>query len=603
MPFLIGLMSVATLRLESAIVDSKRPTTSAPRAILVISGLVVGAGVLIALVGAVTVGTTWDERVQLYMLQAFFDKGWHTGADIINGVPDPTFYFGTYVYGPVGELLPHFVNVVLGREELWGALSDSADAYAGRHIGIALWGVIGLAASGCTVGVITRSWRWGAIGSAALASIPLWTGHAMFNIKDTPTATGYILFTLGLVALLDSRYFTDRRIRVTALTSTALGLVVVIGTRTALTLPLIMTLPLVMVVLLILSWRQSDAQRVARRIGRRFTEGIAAYVLAYLLLVVIYPKAFLNPVEVGIKSLLDSALYPVNEAQLVNGEWMVQPVSWLYQPLWFGAQLPLLVLLGLLGFLIWWIVRAVQAIGWPPTVADHVTTIVQTTPLLLQISIVPLAAIVGHSTLYNGTRQMLFVLPAAAVLAVLALHQFTGWSPLRSHTLTRRGTWVVVGIGLLVPIGAQIQLFPYGYTYVNAIAALKPVDGNWPTDYWRASGRELLRNTPLNGRDSCGFEQLQKGEIFPCTEQPMFIPYLKERGLDAAPLRLQSHEYWFIRENSGVLDMPPGCRLETVVSRPLFWQNVTIGQIAVCDDRIDTGLRNLADPSLPAEKR
>ena len=154
-------------------------------------------------------------------------------------------------------------------------------------------------------------------------------------------------------------------------------------------------------------------------------------------------------------------------------------------------------------------------------------------------------------------------------------------------------------MGLVVPIIAQFQLFPYGYTYVNAVTAIKPVDGKWPTDYWRASGRELLRILPPDGRDSCGLEQLQKGELFPCTEQPMFIPYLDERGTSAEPYALDSNEYWFIRENSGVLDMPPGCQPFTTVTRPLFWRTVTIGQIAICDDRIDTGLRNMADPGLP----
>lgn len=576
-----------------------RQARSIPRVVVGLAALVTLAGIAMSLVGAVTVGTTWDERVQVYMLQRFFAEGWHTGADIINGFPDPAFYFGTYVYGPVGELLPHFVNALLGREELWGALSDSADAYAGRHIGIALWGVVGLAGAGGAVGLITRSWRWGLLGSAALASIPLWTGHAMFNIKDTPTAAGYMLFTLGLVALTDSCYFLDRRIRVTGLAAVALGLVVVIGTRTALTLPMILTLPLVMATFWVVAWRQGANVRRASRIGRRFIEGIAAFAAAYLILVLIYPKAFLNPVEVGVKSLLDSALYPVNEAQLVNGEWMVQPVSWLYQPLWFGAQLPLLILLGLVAYLIWWVVRASQALARPTSITTCTSWVVQSTPVLLQLAMVPIAAIVGQSTLYNGTRQMLFVPPAAAVLAVLALHRLMSWRRMESRRGWVIGAWSAVGIGLAAPVVAQVQLFPYGYTYVNAVTALKPVDGNWPTDYWRASGRELLRALPPEGRDSCGFEQLQKGELFPCTEQPMFLPYLNERGASAEPYALAPNEYWFIRENSGVLAMPPGCRPFTAVTRPLFWQTVTIGQIAICDDRIDTGIRNMADPRQP----
>jgi len=422
----------------------------------------------------------------------------------------------------------------------------------------------------------------------------------MFNIKDTPAATGYMIFSLGLVALIDTRYFSDRRIRALAGGGIALGLFVAIGTRTALALPLILTLPFTVLVSWLLLTRSGTARRDVR-LGRRSLEGLGAYVAAYLALVLVYPKAFLNPIEVGIKSILDSALYPVNEAQLVNGEWLVQPVSWLYQPLWFGAQLPLLVLAGLIGFIIWWLVRVLRVLALgEASSGGTITWLTQSVPLLLQISIVPVAAVVGQSTLYNGTRQMLFVPPAAAVLATLAVSRLAGWRRVSASRPLRSAIWVAVALGMIAPITAQVQLFPYGYTFVNAVTAIRPVDGNWPSDYWRASGRELLRVLPAQGADSCGLEQLQKGELVPCTEQPMFLPYLDERGTDATPVALAPTEYWFIRENSGVLDLPPGCRPFTEVTRSLFWQTVTIGQIAICDSRVDTGKRNMADPALPA---
>ena len=87
-----------------------------------------------------------------------------------------------------------------------------------------------------------------------------------------------------------------------------------------------------------------------------------------------------------------------------------------------------------------------------------------------------------------------------------------------------------------------------------------------------------------------------KGEFFPCTEQPMFEPFLEERGRDAPTVTLAGNEYWFMRENSGPLEIPPGCRAFTEINRPLFWRDITIAQIHICDDRVDTGIRNMADP-------
>ena len=574
------------------------PTPAKPRVpptIVATAIAVIAGAAALAVAGAVSVGVTWDERVQVYMLQVFFDTGWHTGAPLIDGVPDPAYYFGTYVYGPVGELLPHTINVILGGADFWSTSPVTPEAYAGRHLGVAIWGFIGIAATGASVAILTRSWRWGLLGAAILGSTPLWTGHSMFNIKDIPAATGYTLFTLGFIALLDRDYFAERRLRITSLLLLTLGLVVAIGTRTALFLPLVLTFVAAWLFVLLIRWRQSSRGAEPLRVGRRIIEGLGTYLAAYGILVLLYPKAYLNPIEVGAKSILDSALYPVYEAQLVAGNWLIQPVDWTYQPMWFAAQLPLLSLIPFISFVVWWLIRTAQLLVRSMGV-DLASRTQQTLPVLLQVFVVPVGAIVGSSTLYNGTRQMLFVPPAVVILATIGLYLFVKWWRLAAKRGLRIGTWSLVVAGLITPMFAQMQLFPYGYTFFNAPTSLQTIDGNWPTDYWRASGREILRNLPAGGLDSCGFEQLMKGEIFPCTEQPMFEPFLQERGRDAPAVQLADNEYWFIRENSGPLEIPPGCRAFTEINRPLFWRDVTIAQIHICDNRVDTGIRNMADP-------
>ena len=41
--------------------------------------------------------------------------------------------------------------------------------------------------------LLLRTWSWGLVCGAALVAVPMWTGHAMVNIKDIPVATGYTL--------------------------------------------------------------------------------------------------------------------------------------------------------------------------------------------------------------------------------------------------------------------------------------------------------------------------------------------------------------------------------------------------------------------------
>ncbi len=582
------------------------PETSRPRPPLwtaIVGGLVLTSSTVMMFVGAWTVGTTWDERNQVIMLQTYLDTGWHLAPDaLVNGIPDPNYLFGSYVYGPVGELVAHTVSFLL-RIEPWSTQSVTAVGYGGRHTGIALMALVGVLSAGVIVKLITQSWRWALLSAALLSVTPLWLGHGMFNIKDLPAAVGYTIASMGIVALCRPDFFTRRRIRFLALISIVAGSVLAAGTRTALGLPIAFAVVVSVLAIGVLRSRASvNEHRPKARVSRRLAEGLLAMVAAYLVLAALYPKAYLNPINLGINAVRESAVFPVSDAQLTAGTWMLQPVPWSYLPLWFGAQLPLLTIIFSTIAIIWWLVSVATGIVIRFPNVKKAGKLALYVPVLLQLLLLPVASIIGHSTLYNGTRQVLFVVPAISILAILGVRKSILWLSQTSMPTRRISVpvlWSVIMIGLLAPLLAQVRLFPYNYTYFNEIASVKPIDGNWPTDYWRASSRELLAHVPEDGPESCGFEQLQKGEFFPCSEQPMFTPYLNERGTEAIQGTLEEGQYWFVRENSGNLELPPGCVLHDTITRSLIFRDITIGQIAKCDSAIDTGVRNMIDPGQP----
>lgn len=570
---------------------------SVPRWLVVLLWMIAGIAIIMLLAGAVIVGTTWDEQVQALQLQTYFAQGWHVTADaLINGVPDPSYIFGTYVYGPVGEFLPHLVNVLLGNET-FTTVSTSASAFAGRHVGTAVSSILGAIAVAGITRVVTNSWRWALLGAVVLLVTPLWLGHGMFNIKDVPAAVGYSIATLGIVLLTRLDYFTNARIRILAFSSIISGSVLAAGTRTALGLPLAATIPIAIAFMWLSARRYGPNGLHPIRSFRRLVEGVVSMAAAYLVLLLIYPNAYRDPVQLGIHAILDSANYPVSEAQLTNGQWMLQPVPWSYLPLWFAAQLPLLMLCAALFFMIVWAWESARGILLRRESHVSVEQNIAAFPVLLQASLLPVLAAIGQSTLYNGTRQMLFVVPAIAVLSTLGLERLCTYLLRLGKKNWLRAVWIVIALGISIPFIAQMRLFPYNYTFFNAVATAPGIDGRWATDYWRASGRELIQRVPLGGTESCGTEQLAKGQgVFPCLSQPMFSTYSTERGLKAKSGSLDQHQYWFIRENSGNLDLPPGCEPFDEITRQLFWERITIGQIAICDSRIDQGKRNMADP-------
>jgi hypothetical protein len=192
-------------------------------------------------------------------------------------------------------------------------------------------------------------------------------------------------------------------------------------------------------------------------------------------------------------------------------------------------------------------------------------------------------AVTQHSAIYNGSRQFLFMVPAFTMMAVLGVWRVV--TSLRKHPTKTpwplRAVWVVVGLGLVLPVVDQVRLFPYNYVYFNEVARLAPIDGNWPTDYWRASGQDLIRRLPADGPESCWVVP-SLDAVRPCQNETQFAPFWDLRGKDARAGTLGPGEYWLMRENGGDTVVPDSCELFDRVSRPLGLQTLTIGQILKC---------------------
>jgi len=556
-----------------------------PAAVVVVASLVLVIGAVITLIGAYQIGSTWDEKTNMRSLQMFFDQGWNITPDaIINGQPNPAYIWGIYVYGPVSLLFTHLISSLAGTET-WGQIAFTADAYAWRHVGGAIIGLAGIAAAAVIVRLITSSWRWALLGGAMLAAIPMWTGHSMMNIKDGPVGTGYTVATLGLVLIMRDDYASRRWVRAGGLIALFGGAFLAAGTRAASGVPIAGSAVLAAFVWWLIMRRDSGRtpREAFRGALRRLIEPGLALVVTYLALVLLYPNVWLNPFTLAYQAVVVSAKFPFAEPIMFAGTWVDQPVPWTYLPGWFLAQLPLLVIVAGAGFVVAWAWQSTRAVlGREPGLGRP--ALVQASPVLLQALLLPVIAVIVQTTMYNAVRQFVFVVPAAAVLATLGVWALVRWMAQRKvGGGWRIAVWVVVSLGLVGPTVSQLLLYPYTYVYYNAAAAVRPIDNTWPTDYWRASSNELMRRLPAEGAESCAYEQSREGQWMPCSDQPMFEPYLDQRGADALPGTLEPGQYWVVRENQGRTTIPEGCVVHDEITRPLFWQTITVGQILRCD--------------------
>ena len=90
-----------------------------------------------------------------------------------------------------------------------------------------------------------------------------------------------------------------------------------------------------------------------------------------------------------------------------------------------------------------------------------------------------------HSVLYNGLRQILFLIPAVILLAVYGFLQiFTFLQRKKQNVLT--GLLVLLAIGNMLWLAkGMLELHPYEYVYFSPlVGGVAGANGGYEMDYW-----------------------------------------------------------------------------------------------------------------------
>jgi hypothetical protein len=450
--------------------------TPPPRILVAVSLVVLTVTTVLAVLGAFSAGVTTDEPIHVMRLSNFFDTGWYALDWDYAGAGPGGDGTNTYVYGPVTMLVLHAWSVLWGVEG-WTDVATTSHAYDVRHLGVVVIGLVGVLAVAAIGRVVLRSWRWGVVAAAVLAATPLWTGHEMFNVKDVPVATGHTLVTLGLLVYVRAAP-ASRRMRAARGACLAAGLVLTLGTRPGMWsgLSVVLAVAVVGVLLASATWR-SAAIALAEVAG--------SCAVAAVTLVAIYPNLFGSPLRALPRTSESSSSFLAGEKS-----------DRLYVPRHLVEDLPtLLTLFALVG--------SVVAVGSIVRWADNDR--VRTARLALvgaQAFTLPVVAIVLGSDLYHGLRQLLFALPALAVLAAYGI----AWCWERPWP-SRRVVALVAGVALVLPTVDQVTLQPYQTTYVNlatdVLVGNRADDMRPGGDYWRVSIPELVSRVALDRQLLC----------------------------------------------------------------------------------------------------
>jgi hypothetical protein len=551
--------------------------------------LVLAVGVTQLFAGALTTGVTTDEPIHVERAASWIDDGWYVPASLlVDGRPDSeTSFSAPFVYGPAYAAFAHVANVVVGNEAL-DDISRSAAAYDVRHLTVAVLALLAVAAAGVAVWRLTGSRSFGLWASAGLLAVPAWTGHAFFNLKDVPAATGYTLVTVGLLlALCDAeRLGAARRGRLAVGALLGGGVFIGAGTRTALWVPFALSLA-TYVALRLGQRRLGGIERtggIDGAVGLGTLAGIAASAA-------VYPKVAATPFDLLTESVSGAAEFPYRGFTLTAGQLLSEHPPWWYLPAWIGASYPLLlgalaVLGGVLG-----IRTLVQAPRRRESDAIWNRPELGLLLVLQQALLLPAASVLTGATLYNGMRQHLYVLPALAILAGYGAWRFWRWARSRQPARRwRRLAVVLLGAALLVPMIEQTLLFPYNYAYVNPVAGIGGVEDEWETDYWFAAGPEALSRVPAGADLLCSrflvlpWDADGRPELEPCDGEEQLAPYADRQGT-AVDERWRNDQLatWVIGRKRAANRPPDYCEEADDVTRWLRGERVTMAYVLRCD--------------------
>ena len=315
-------------------------------------------------------------------------------------------------------------------------------------------------------------WKYASLGGVALLLTPRFWGHSFFNPKDIPFAALFILvswagarFTCSLADADSLRPALLFGALAAALTGIRVGGLVVLC-----------FVPTVLAATYV--WNRRPPAATWRS---RLLACAVAFATWAGLSILLYPASWSSPVRWLEEAVAFHAHHNWQGVTLTFGKYLDgHNLPWYYVPAWLGVTTPLLVML-------------LAAIGWSGCLLRFrsLSRLQQNLFLwcTLQALALPVAATIGHSTLYNAERQFLFVLPAATVFAGVGAASLL--SGARSATV-RVGLIAVMSCGAALVLRDMVALHPYEYIYFNETVRTPDLDRRFETDYWILSGREAM---------------------------------------------------------------------------------------------------------------
>ncbi|NEP72214.1 MAG: hypothetical protein F6K25_08925 [Okeania sp. SIO2G4] len=450
---------------------------------------------LITLIGLSTVnhhGISVDEHLYLKIVQwnwEFIQEG--------KTIPSDLKFYGI-VFDKVAEIIfqvKHWLETHLfSRPPLEPYLSavDSEilvlDRFLTKHVFTFCVSLISyLSVAGGITLLYGKKWAW--LAPLMLALFPRFWGHSFFNPRDIPFAALFSLcIYLGAYIVEEIKQNSNSPffLGIQRTSIRAIGYGILVGLLSGIRTGGFMMLGFVGLVSLILIPRNN--------IGKFLKFYLVNYVLMTvswaIALFCVTPSSWSNPFRWFWDAISYFSQHEWPGSVLFKGEFIKgSELPWDYLPTWFLITTPSI-------FLFYFLLGLIGLTRKYHQFSDRQKAYILL--VILQIFLLPMIAIIKSSTIYDGLRHFLFVIPGMAIVTTIGFI----WS-YQQISQPRFKRWLVgvTLLGVLIILFDMVTIHPYEYIYFNRVfGGLQAAHRQYETDYWALSMRNGIEWINQNGK-------------------------------------------------------------------------------------------------------
>lgn len=363
----------------------------------------------------------------------------------------------------------------------------SRNAYDTMHLVGGLFGILG----------VVGAWKLGReLGGRAagfwsallLALTPVYYGHTFNNPKDAPFAVAYVWALYYLIRAIRMLPAVPRSVWIRL--GVAMG--IALGVRVAGLLLVCYVLMATALFVAHRAWLTRSAEHVYQ-VSRRMSVGVlTAIASAWVVMMFLWPWVSYYPMSRPFQALEVMSRFVEHERVIRFGDatFVSTEPPWDYLLRYFSFKLPELVLVLAIagaGAAVYLVIRRRH-------IVSHFQRNLAFVVLGVAILLPPAYALYKGSTLYDGLRHFLFLVPPVVVVAGVTL----AWMVRVAAARRRELAAAIVAIASLLcarQVYVMYRLHPHQYLHYNQFAGGLPgAFERYDTDYYGGTYREALDN-------------------------------------------------------------------------------------------------------------